>query len=176
MKLPQPTFDDEKTSAPGHQVQDVTKAAFFAVTDPKLITINLAELETTAKKMREARDAANPPVSEPPKEELARLKNDLFNLTQHAKHTEVYANNCAGNVRLLEQRITDVINKKKLAVDAGNSLAERNHEHSIKQLEAEKVAAEKEFNRARRNAATSAAQLKDWGGHARVKELEKVCA
>jgi hypothetical protein len=157
---------------------DLVRTAAFAVQDKSLITINLAEHDATAKKMRAARDAANPAFAGKhpdggPQEELRRLRHDLFNLTERAKSTEVYCNNQAGNVRLLEQQITDAIKQKKTYAANGNALAERNCEHTIARIEGEKAEAEKEFNRARKVSADAAFALKEWPHRLRLEELQK---
>ncbi|HKV79751.1 MAG TPA: hypothetical protein VJP02_16495 [Candidatus Sulfotelmatobacter sp.] len=154
---------------------DITKCVFMRP-DPSLITIDLAKHEQTAKEMRAARDAANPPRSEGPAEELRKLRRDFFNLESRAKNTEIYCNNKAGEVKLLEQRLTDAIKEKRKAVEAGNDLAARNHEHAITRHEDEKAVAEKEFNRAQRVAAQAANELKHWPHGERVAELEKSLA
>ncbi|HKV79770.1 MAG TPA: hypothetical protein VJP02_16595 [Candidatus Sulfotelmatobacter sp.] len=153
---------------------DVTKMAFMAP-NPELMTVNLDELAAKHKKLVAAREA-QPQRQEGPAGQLQKLKRELFNLTERAKSTEVYANNIAGNCKLLESRIADAIKQKKIAVASGNALAERNWEHSISRLEGERDGVEREFNRAQRVAAQAANELKHWPHGERVAELEKVCA
>ena len=89
-------------------------------------------------------------------------------------NTDINTNNKAGEVKLLEHNLTEAINKKKVAVASGNALAERNCERTIIRLEDEKLAAEKQFNRARRISAEAATALKEWPHRERVKELQKI--
>src|SRR5579872_5929358 len=139
-------------------------------TQPEVFTINSEELDAKLKQGREARqklDAVNH-VPEGPAKELARLRRELFCLTERAKSTETYCCNKAGEVKLLERRLTEAIKQKKVAVADGNERAERNCEHAIKQLEVELVDVEKECQRARRVSAGAAADLKQWSHYARV--------
>jgi len=144
--------------------------------DPAHITINIEANEQRATEQRVARDAANPPRQEPAQRELARLQSELFNLTSRAKNTEVYANNKAAEVRLLETRINDLLKLKKQASDGGNLVGERSYEHGAALLETEKAEAEAAFNRARKVSAGAANDLKAWPHHARLKELQKSLA
>jgi hypothetical protein len=157
------------------EVKDVTRCAFMAP-DPKLLTIDLAAHEQRMTEHRAEMAKLNPPKPEGPAKELARLRRELFVLEQRAKNTETYCNNKAGEVRLLEEQLTDAINRKKMAVAAGNAIAERNHEHSITRLEGEKAGVEKEFHRARRVSADTAHTLKEWQtvNDARLVELQKI--
>lgn len=142
--------------------------------DPDLFTIDLEKHEQNMKQMRAERDAANPPRSEGPAEELRKLRGELFKLTERAKSTEVYANNKAGEVKLLLSHIEEALKQKKKAADGGNLLAERNYEHTIARLENERADAEKEFKRAQRVSAQSARELKEWPHRERVEELQKI--
>jgi hypothetical protein len=153
---------------------DVTKMAFFAP-DPKLMTVDFNQIEQKAKEIRKARDA-QPVRSEGPAGELARLRNELFLLEQRAKHTEVYTNNKAGEVKLLEQQLISVLKQKKNYGDNGNLLAARNCEHQIERLEDERDVAAREFERARKQSAGAAIVLKEWPHHERLKELQKIVA
>jgi hypothetical protein len=152
---------------------DVTKMAFFAP-DPKLITIDLAAHEKRMTQLRAERDAANPPRSEGPAEELRKLRNQFFCLTERAKSTETYCNNLAGNVKLLEERINETLKLKKAATDVGNLRGERTYENAIVRLEVERDEVDLQFNRARRVSAEAATALKEWPFRERVKELEKI--
>lgn len=128
--------------------------------------------EAKAKERRAERDAANPPTPEGPAKELRRLRGELFNLEQHAKHSEVYTNEQAGQVKLLESNLAHALQQKKNAAVAGNLLAERNAEHTIKRHEHERDEAVQEFERARRVSAGAAVALKAWPHHERLKELQ----
>jgi len=155
-------------------IKDVTKCAFFAVTDPKLLTVDFAQLDKKAAERREQMDTLNPPIVEGLAKELQRLRRELFSLQENAKHSEIYCNEQANRVRLIEQQITDAINRKKAAVNSGNALAERNFEHTIARLERERDEAEREFVHARKASAGAAATLKEWPHHARLEELKKL--
>lgn len=159
------------------EINDITRCAFMAP-DPKIMTVDLDRVNDVAKKMREARDKDNPAFAgvhpdKTPQAELQRLRRELFNLTERAKSTETYCNNKAGEVKLLEQQITDALGHKKEAVSSGNALAERNWERTIQRLEGERDEAAKEFQRARKVSAEAANALKHWPHRERVAEVEK---
>jgi hypothetical protein len=158
---------------------DITKMSFVATalaqSDPDLMVVDFADLDKKAKEIRKARDA-QPVRSEGPAGELARLRNELFLLEQRAKHTEVYTNNKAGEVKLLEQQLTSILKQKKNYGDNGNLLAARNCEHQIERLEDERDVAGREFERARKQSAGAAIVLKEWPHHERLKELQKIVA
>jgi predicted RNase H-like nuclease (RuvC/YqgF family) len=155
---------------------DVTKMAFFANTDPELITVDFVQHEATAKAAREARDLANPPKPEPAQVEYDGLLHRLFNLTEAAQNTEIYANNIAGNVKQLENQLDAAIKQKKRYAEAGNERAARNGEHHIQRLERELADQEKDLKRAKNNSANAARALKAFDGHPRLKELKKQLA
>jgi hypothetical protein len=152
---------------------DVTKMSFFAP-DPKLMTVDFNQLEKTQQQRREEMATLNPPKPEGHAKELQRLRRELFNLSEGAKNNEIYRNNKAGEVRLFEQRLTDAIKQKKVAIANGNERGERNHEHAIKQRERDLADAEKEFQKAEQCSAQAARALKDWPHYARIEELEKL--
>ena len=144
--------------------------------DPHLFDVDLAKVEQAQKDRRELMAELNPPVPQGTAKELQRLRRELFNLTERAKSTETYCNNKAGEVKLLEQQLTDAIRQKKAYSSAGNDRAERGTELTIQRLESEMDEAAKEFQRARRVSAGAAADLKAWPHHARVEELQKSLA
>jgi hypothetical protein len=152
---------------------DVTKMAFFAVTDPTVLTVDFNKVEEAAKKARATRDAAAPP---PDKKDLHkeynRLRQQLFDLKQNAKCFEVRANDAAGNIKLFEQRIDDLLKLKKAAIDAGNLRGERFYEHGIQQLEIELVDAKEDYAKNQRWSAQAARTLKAFDGHGRIAELK----
>ena len=152
------------------EIKDATRCAFMAP-DPKLMTVDFNQINKQAAERRAERDAANPPAPEGPAKELQRLRRELFNLTECVKSMETYRDNQADNVKACEQRLTDAIKQKKIAVVNGNERAERNWEHSIKQLECELVDSEREFRRAELQNAQAARALKAFDGHARIAEL-----
>jgi hypothetical protein len=151
---------------------DVTRMAFFAP-DPKLITIDLAAHEQRMTQLRAERDA-QPVRSEGPAEELRKLRNQFFCLTERAKSTETYCNTRADEVKLRQQWLTEAINKKKVAVSSGNAIAERHCEHSLARLEDELADMEKQFTRAQRVSAGAAHDLKEWPHRERIEELQKI--
>lgn len=154
------------------EVKDVTRCAFMAP-DPKLITINLAEHEQRMTEHRAKMEELNPPKIEPAEKELRRLRRELFVIEENAKHLEIYTNNIAGTVKLLDERINIALKEKKAYAANGNDLAERGCEHTIQRLERERAEAEKEFQRARRNSAAAAAHLRAFPHHERIAELTK---
>lgn len=142
--------------------------------DPKLLTINLAEHEQRMTAHYKKMEELNPPKPEPAQKELARLRGELFNLQQRAKHTEVYTNEQAGKVKLLESDLAHTLKQKKIAAEAGNLRGERNYDNTITRLETELADAQREFQRARKVSAGAAIQLSEWPHHTRVEELLKL--
>ena len=158
------------------KVDDITRCAFFAP-DPELMKVDFSDLDKKAKERRAERDADNPAVAgthpdKTPSQELQRLRREVFNLSERAKNTEIYTNERAGQVKLLESNIAHALQQKKNAAVAGNLLAERNAEHTIKRTEHERDEAVQEFERARKVSAGAAVALKEWPHHARLKELQ----
>jgi hypothetical protein len=153
---------------------DVTKMSFFAVTDPKLITVDFAQLGKTQQERRARLEKLNTPKPEGTAKELQRLRGELFKLSEDVKNTEINCDNQAGNVKLFEQRITDAINQKKIFVASGNALAERFCEHQIKTLEVELADAQERLKRAEQYSAGSALALKAFDGHERIAELRLI--
>ena len=126
--------------------------------------------------MRDARELANPPKPLPAQVEYNRLLHRLYNLTEDAKNTDIYANNQAGNVKGIEERLDNQLKKKKTAAANGNLRGERYLEYGIGQLETELFEAKKELKRATNNSAFAARALKEFDGHPRLKELKKELA
>lgn len=151
---------------------DATKMAFFAVTDPKLITIDFAAHDKHATKIRAERDKANPPKPEPAQQELNKLRHQLFSLQEEMKNTEIYANDKACDVELLEQRLAEALKKKKAYAEAGNLLAERSGEHTVRLLESELVDAKRELTFAKKRSVNATRALRAFDGHGRIAELK----
>ena len=151
---------------------DVTKMSFFAA-DPKLMTVDLEQLGKMHKDTVAQRETLNPPQPEPARQEYNRLRQQLYNLQQQAKNAEVYCNNKADEVRGLEQRINDVLKRKKQAVAEGHLGQERLCEHQLQQLERELPDAKDEATKAKHWGAQAARALKAFDGHARISELVK---
>jgi SMC interacting uncharacterized protein involved in chromosome segregation len=156
------------------EVNNIARCAFMAVTDPKLITIDLEDLARRSAERTKEMAKLNPPVqNEPAQQELNRLRGQLFSLQERVKNTEIYANNKAGEVELLEQRLTEALKKKNDARQAGNLLAERRGEHNIQLLEAELADAKKEHNFAKQRSAQATRALRTSDGAARIAELKE---
>jgi hypothetical protein len=140
---------------------------FENITNPEKLNKQLAD----SAKERQALDAKNAVHrKDSPRAEYNKLRKELFDAQEWAKHAEIYANDKAGVVKLLEQRINDLIKQKKAAVD--NPLAERNCEHQIQLLETELLDAKAEFNRAKVQSGNAARGLKNFSGHQRIAELK----
>jgi uncharacterized membrane-anchored protein YjiN (DUF445 family) len=135
-----------------------------------------------AKKARAADVAANPPTPEQAKvqlkSELNMLRKQLFELQQTAKSTEQKVNNEAGNVHLLEGRITTTIKEQKEYETSGNLIASRSYEHQIQQLENELADTRERLVKNQSYNAGAARQLRTWQTEKgpRLKELQKEVA
>jgi hypothetical protein len=157
---------------PSMKIDDITRCAFMTP-DPELMKVDFNQLATNAAKMRAERDAANPLKPEGPAKELARLRHELFNLEQRAKHTEIYTNEQGSKVRLIESNLAHALGQKKIAEVQGNLLAARNAEHTAARIEYERDDVVREFERARRVSAGAAIVLKEWPHRNRIEELSK---
>lgn len=153
------------------EVKNVAHCAFFAP-DPKLMTVDLAQVNKAAKERREKDQKLNPPVKVSAQIEYNRLKQRLFDLTRWAESAEVNRNNKAGTVELLEQNITSTFKEKKKYAEAGNALAERYCERTIQRFESDLTEAKRELKSATANNAQATRALKDFDGHARIEELK----
>jgi DNA repair exonuclease SbcCD ATPase subunit len=158
---------------------------YFALTvkaqlekDPSVLTVtdgDIKRIEQNAAKLRAQRDAAAPPPGKADlQKEYNQLRQQLFNLKQDAKCYEQRCNDAAGKVRILEQRITDLIKLKKDAAAENNLRGERTHEQGIQRLEAELLDAQEEFEKNKRYSGQAARALKAFDGHARIEELKCV--
>lgn len=155
------------------EVKDITKTVLFRVTDPSLITINLAEHSQRMAQLRAERDAAEPPPGKVDlHKEYNQLRQKLFDLKQDTKCFEIRTNEAAGRIRIVEERINDVLKLKKGAAEMGNLRGERNYEQSIQRLETELGDAEQEFEKNKRWSGQAARALKEFDGHARIEELK----
>jgi hypothetical protein len=143
-----------------------TRPQDFIVTDAAITKIEQAQAVRRA-----AEDKAKPP--EPLRVEYNRLRRELYDKQQYAKHTEIYCNEKAGSVKHFEQSINDWLKQKKAAVEVGHLGQERFCEHQVELLEAELLDAKIEFNRAKHQSANAARALKAFDGYARIKQLEK---
>jgi hypothetical protein len=153
------------------EITNIARCAFMTP-DPKLLTVDFADLAQRAAQTRADRDAAAPP---PGKADLRKEYNDLrqrlFNLKQDAKTFEIRTNESAGRIRLIEERIDNLLRLKKEAAEMGNLRGERTYEQSLERLETELGDAQEEFskNKAWNTQATRA--LKAFDGHGRIEEL-----
>ena len=157
------------------EIRDATKTVLFAVTDPNLLTIDLAKHEQNMAKLRAVRDAATPPPGKLDlRKEYNQLRQRLFELRQNAKHYEIRTNDAAGNIRLIEQRIDDLLKQKKAAVAEGNLRGERTFEQAIQRAETELADAKEEFEKNKRWGSASARGLKEFNQHDRIAELKAI--
>jgi hypothetical protein len=138
--------------------------------DANLMVVDFEDLAKRQAVRLAARDIAQPLKSQPARVEYNQLRKELFASQEFAKNAEIYANGCACTVKLLEQRITELLKQKKAAVDS--PLAERNFENQIQLLETELLDAKTEFNRARHQSNNAGRGLKAFGGHERIAELK----
>jgi len=143
--------------------------------DPNIFTINITEHEQRMKEMRAKRDAAAPaPGQADLRKEYNQLRQRLFDLEQNAKTFEIRTNEAAGKVRLLEQRINDLLKLKKEAAEAGNLRGERTYERGIQSLETELLDAQEEFRKNKHWSNQAARALRDFDGHDRIAELKAI--
>ena len=154
---------------------DVTKMAFFAA-DPKLMTVDFDDLSKRHQKLVADRETLNPPKPEPVRVEYNRLRQSLYDLQQQAKNAEVFCNNKADGVKGLEQRINDILRKKKQAIAKDHLGDERNCEHQLQQLETELIDAKVEFTQAKHWSTQAGCALKAFDGQERIAELKKELA
>jgi hypothetical protein len=105
--------------------------------------------------------------------EYNRLRQDLFNFQEWAKHSEIYCNDKAGEVKLLETRVTDLIKQKKAAT---NPILERRLEQALVTLETELADVKSEFKRAKTQSTNAARALKGFNGHEAIAALKKELA
>ena len=156
------------------QAQRNGLALFLNNVDPKLITIDFADLAQRAKERRAESDAATPPPGKADlRKEYNTLRQRLFNLNQDAKCFEIRTNEAAGKIRNIQQRIDDVLRLKKEAAAMGNLRGERNYDHSAERLETELGDAEQEFNQNKAWNAKAARALRAFD-HGRIEELKAI--
>jgi hypothetical protein len=143
--------------------------------DPHIFDIDFAKHEQTMKELRAKRAAATPPPGKADlHKEYNQLRQTLFNLKQDAKCYEQRTNDAAGKVRILEQRISDLIKLKKDAAAENNLRGERTYEKGIQGVESELLDAQEEFEKNKRYSGQAARALKAFDGHARIEELKCV--
>lgn len=104
--------------------------------------------------------------------EYTSLRRRLFELQANARSLETKVNDLAGKVALLEQRLTEVLKKKKEYADVNNLLAERFQEHAAKALEVELADATKELEKHKRYSASAFRELQKFDGHQRLAEVK----
>jgi hypothetical protein len=142
-------------------------------TDPSIMTIDIAANEKKAAERRATMEKLNPPAKIAPKVEYNRLVSQLYILRENAKACEVNVNNIAGEVRLLEERITALLQEKKRHAEAGNLRGERTYEHQVELLEDDLAVAQTRLQGARSQNTGAARALKAFDGHQRLAELKK---
>src|SRR5579862_3942426 len=116
---------------------DLVTSAVFAVTDPKLITVDFDAINKQTQEHRATWAKLNPPVPVPIRAEYNKLRQRLYDLQQQAKGAETNLENRAGTVANLEQRINNTLKEKKAAIAEGALGQERACEHRIQLLEIE---------------------------------------
>jgi hypothetical protein len=102
--------------------------------DPKKLAAQIAATTKAAQALHAKNDAT---CATDPAKELAKLKNQLFNLKQNCHCFETRVNESAGNVRLCEERLAKTLKTKAEQELAGNLIGARNSEHAIQRLEGE---------------------------------------
>ncbi len=141
--------------------------------NPEAFTITDADItrnEQAQAKRRAEMEKINPPKPVPARQEYNRLRQELFSLKQSAQGCETRVNNIAGEVHLLEERITGLIKKKKATE---NPLAERTCEHQIQLLETDLLDAQERLIKAKRDNTLTVKALKNFDQHERIAELKK---
>ncbi|MGE5052910.1 MAG: hypothetical protein ACM3WP_01995 [Acidobacteriota bacterium] len=141
---------------------------------PEVFTINesdLSRIEQNQAQRRAQQEKDNPPAKADLRKEYNQLRQKLFDLQQNAKCFEIRTNESAGKIRLIEERITDLIRLKKNAVAMGNLRGERTYEQSIERVEGELGNAQEEFTKNKHWSAQAARALKEFDGHGRIEEL-----
>lgn len=140
----------------------------FVVTEETCRQIEQAQ----AKRRAQQEKNAPPPDKKDLNKEYNRLRQQLFDLKQNAKCFESRANDAAGNIKLFEQRIDDLLKLKKAATAADNLRGVRFYEHGIQQLENELADANEDYAKNHRWSAQAARALKAFDGHGRIAELK----
>jgi hypothetical protein len=154
------------------EVKNIAHCVFMAP-DPKLLTIDIAQIERNqAARRAEAEKNTPPPSKADLRKEYNQLRQRLFDCEQNAKAYEIRTNEAAGKVRLLEQRVNEAFKQKKAAAEAGNLRAEINYEHAIQTLESELLDAQDEFTKNKRYGLQAARALKEFNQHGRIAELK----
>lgn len=153
------------------EIKNIARCAFMTP-DPKLMTVDLTQIERNQAERRREMEKANPPKPEPARVEYNRLRQQLYSLQQTAKSAETSCNNKADHVRGLEQRINDLLKRKQKAHTDGHLGDERICEHQIQLLENELLDAQEDFLKAKHWNSQAARALKAFDGHARLAELK----
>ena len=138
----------------------------FIVTDE-----TVAQLEQTAKQMRDDRDRTNPPKPQNAYDEYRQLRARLYQLERGVENSATYFTNIEGNVALIQVNLKDAEQRKKQAFNGGNTRFEKNVDHTIDRLKEELVEAQKELRRAKRNKEGAAEALEAFDQHERIAEL-----
>jgi hypothetical protein len=154
---------------------DLIRTVAFAVTDPNLLTLDLAKVEKSASDLRKQREKDNPAKPDSPEAELRRLRKEQFELTQNAHGWESRVNNAAGTVKLLEERLATTLKTKKEHEESGNLVGARTCENAAHRLEDELLDARELFVRVTRDNKIVVRALRVWKSEnsARLQELMK---
>jgi hypothetical protein len=133
----------------------------------------IKQVEETTKQIRAKQDAEAPaPDKLDLRKEYNRLRQQLFDIQQNAKCYEIRTNEAAGQVHLIEQRITEALKNKKAAIEAHNLRGERMYEWQVTSLETELADAQVELSKNRRWSIEAGRALKNFPSHDRIAELK----
>jgi hypothetical protein len=151
---------------------DLTKTNVFAVTDPKLITVDLEQVQKRTNEANLKRDEANQPKSDPQKE-LDKLIQTHFDLKQNTRHAENLLNEACGQQHLCEQRVKQA---KTLLKNCESPLGQRHYEAAVRRLESiELIDCLNNVKRLRKNNAETVSVLRSWEAEflPRIEQLRK---
>ena len=140
----------------------------FIVTDEIVVKV-----EQTAKKVREARDLANPPKPQNAYDEYRQLRGRLNQLERGVENSVIYFTNIEGNVAQLQQNLKDAEQRKNQALKVGNNRFEKNVDHTISRLKVDLADAQKELKAAKANKEGAAETLEAFDQHERIAELKE---
>jgi hypothetical protein len=108
-----------------------------------------------------------------PRAEYNKLRGKLYDLQQTAKDTEIRLNDAVASVHHFEVIVADLLKKKKDATVANLLGEERMYEHRLIRSEKELMDARESLLRWQKTNTSSARQLREFDGHARITELKK---
>lgn len=124
-------------------------------------------------KAQQAVDAKNAVArADSPRTQYNKLAVQLSDLKQNCKCFEIRVNEAAGQVHLLESRITEELTEKKKCVSDGNLRGERFYEHRVELLEDELADAKMRLQGARSNNTAAIRALKAFDGYELLAQLK----